>query len=442
MKPFFLISLTSSVFAAFLLGCGQEHSNNDLPPSKMTDGPSLSSNGNDRGNGGDTVDRTSDSAWFAENTAHSKSGPEEHKIVHYCLEVSPSFPITVEILRKKVQSSFSKWKEYFEAHRAFENNQSEKRLTLNWQESLSCGEDTDLTFLFGVSNPRVDLELKKLHQPWAMSLRTNYDPRTTWGRGYVWISDNGVYPLSSAETLPFGKSVQKWPDWDIPYAFEGLLLHELGHVFGAGHFDGTIMSRGIVDTIKAYYTHMPKELKNIGTRIDWLNDLVACYECDSKFGYTGKLGSKETGDQTFKKLMGRPSQGKVQSLLLISDDNLEIKLKVQDELGSKIFPLTQEQSASEEDTFGSGIGRLKIAYLETGRESWKYSEMRGRSGNLIRSITVSDGIKVPVKVIFNQSTSILKPVDDEDGFSNDRATLIWRLEEKPSLLFYTYSEYD
>src|SRR6185437_1712189 len=72
-----------------------------------------------------------------------------------------------------------------------------------------------------------------------------------WTPGFIWVADTGQ--VDSASSTPMWTNFEGMP-------LQRILLHELGHVFGSTHVDGTIMadlSHWLWEKADKYHAHYP-----------------------------------------------------------------------------------------------------------------------------------------------------------------------------------------
>ena len=174
-----------------------------------------------------------------------------------------------------IQSSFQKWETYLR----------EKKLTFGPETILihtktdlrpACKGDEDLKFYFGTEDEAVKNARAKFSHPFGFSeLTTPGDAlQPEWGRGFIWIAgNNSVFPK---ENIPTWSSARD--------ALAGLILHEVGHVFGNGHVDGITMT----EKIGLYLENdtKPSATPRFVGRYDQIDsqiELVPCMTCHSRY---------------------------------------------------------------------------------------------------------------------------------------------------------------
>jgi hypothetical protein len=199
-----------------------------------------------------------------------------------------------------------------------------------------CDGTEDLKFYLG-STPRHVRRVKAAHfnDPLAFSWTdvppfSVIKPRRAMRPGFIWLA-------------PGGTPSQGWyenPEWNTnPTALRGILLHEVGHVYGLDDDDGgDIMDRSIKRIAQPTYdsTWRRDWMRNI----DFIRQAIVCVAC--AFDYPGVLGWDHNGKDSpagFSFLMGRSAQGEIQAEIKGDAFDSTAKLIVSDDLGSAEFPL-------------------------------------------------------------------------------------------------------
>lgn len=237
-----------------------------------------------------------------------------YKPVITCIEVMEGFGIapapdqngnpTVN-LQDLTREAFKRWADYIFA----------KNLTIvpnslfiqtQFELNSSCNGTENLKIYFGVINEEVQKYLPQFSKPFGFAQFTR-ESNSSLGenKGFIWIAPPGFIDPS--------KGVPKWSYRTAP-ALRGLLLHEMGHVFGNGHVDGTAMTEKISEFLKEDTAPgvSPKFVDSY-SRIDSKIELVPCMECRASYSaaetfdpisYPGQPALSDW-DRTFKLLTGK-----------------------------------------------------------------------------------------------------------------------------------------
>jgi hypothetical protein len=274
MKPLILVSI------ATLLMTACQAQNPTAEPAKQPVSPSQAEvTGTERGNGTDYLPIESGSAWFAGG----------NKTVRYCVEIGASFGRSEKEIKQAIESAFDSWGWYMYYKKIG------RFLASKYIASENCSGNEDLTFYFGIKNSEVNAATAKYNNPVALAVRTQYDLETGWGRGFIWVAPPGsIKGREINEVVPF-------PNWTHEGNLEGIILHELGHVFGCEHVPYTIMDELMYQRLHRDYTAVTangqttisykpvtKERIESLTSIDNDKELSVCITCD--ISYVGRLG--------------------------------------------------------------------------------------------------------------------------------------------------------
>ena len=197
--------------------------------------------------GGGEVASDRQNPWFVENT----------KEVDYCISMDEAnFGQTKEMARKSILAAFAYWKEEFSQAELYE-----RRIPVGTQafHEVSCASDHAITFQFGVLSGEQQAFLVDPSRVVGIAVRTDYDQKMLRGKGFVYISpENG--PLALARP---GLQAGRW-SLASGRVLEGVLIHEIGHIFGIQHIGGggEIMAASFPDELvtnplAVYMQHWP-----------------------------------------------------------------------------------------------------------------------------------------------------------------------------------------
>ena len=315
--------------------------------------------------GGDNLNPNDGAAWF-----------NGTKSVTFCIVSSPTFGVSDNDVASTIQSSAQTWREYLK------DKQIETQIDTQLKWNSRCIGAEDVVFYLGVSgSASVEAARKNYDNPTAFAVETTFNPTQGWGKGAVWIA-------SSKSLRP------DFPNWSLPSALSGIVLHELGHIFGCAHVDGTIMTAKINDLLLEAESGSAQVQKNL-SKIDHQRELRICETCAVHFsGQTYfEQGAHETSETiaTFARFMGRESVGPIEAFVerpAGNEDDLRrsgFTLTIHDALGSKKFPITLFQGARTETEL-SGSPLFKVVYPD-GSISADYSYSTVDPGQ----VTASDG---------------------------------------------------
>jgi hypothetical protein len=286
------------------------------------------------GNGSDNPDPKEGSAWFL--------GAD--KTIHYCLEVASDFGVDAGTLQTAVQVGFDAWKKYL----------GDKQIDLGYlvpelalatrvEAMPSCTGQEDVKFYFGVSNEETEIFKQRYENPTAFVARTSYDSTTGWGKGFAWFA-----PKASVNPD------KKFPNWTDPMQLNAMILHEVGHIFGCGHSEGTIMMANISDAVQDL-EHLYGPI-NMG--IDFTQQLVICYRCAlNEQGLFAPGTVVDSSDQNviFQYFMGRAPVGDIHTQVEATDLlGSPVSLTIQDQISSQIFEI-QLSPTSQSKYFEDGV---------------------------------------------------------------------------------------
>jgi hypothetical protein len=326
------------------------------------------------GGGGDRLRGFSDgAAWF--NGSNRK--------IRVCQDVASDFGKSMTDTRASVEKAFGIWKDYLTKKKLYDGNHPALGFTLQLDFQNACDGSEDLKFYFGTRDESVEQGLKAYVDPVAMAVRTEYHREQMWARGFVWVAKTG-------EKNP----VTNYPDWSGKNRLLGILLHELGHVFGCDHVPGTIMDEGIVSMLSQSDLSSP-----MLAQIDITRELYRCDSCAMKVqGHIEVWGDPEGNTEhenvrtgrLYKQLFGRPIENEMYLDLEKAEKSNTYRLSFFSHPGrvlSKSFEIVENSF-----TLMDGPYVFRMAY-----GPWKTNQSRV----IYASMTASDGTKIPIVMEYN-----------------------------------------
>lgn len=261
-------------------------------------------------NGADNPSADHGAAWFVGDRA-----------IKYCLEAAGDFGATDAELAAEIEFSFVKWRQYLgerqQAVNADPTRGAGPQLVFNSRRLAACDGSQDLAFFFAVQNELVGKYLPFFDRPTAFAQRTSYDTSTMWGSGFIWVAPSRYVEPDYREDGWNG-----FPDWQVPASRKAVLLHELGHVLGIGHVDGTIMD-------ERFNLRMKVQLAGAGSIFSDQNDGILRIEM-SRFlappwprrpAYTDEWPAADNRDvRALERILGRMIKGDLTMRLTLEAD--------------------------------------------------------------------------------------------------------------------------
>jgi Matrixin len=244
--------------------------------------------GGEAGNGGDNPPPDAGVAWFL---------GKDH-VVRVCYELADDFGADKATVEEVITSAFSTWRNYITIKQVFDDTDLSEYQPAMQEKIISCDGSEDIKFELGISNAQIKLDSAQYYKPTAFAQRSSYDSKKGWGKGYIWVA-------SAKSSTGF--------DWSRKFPLHGILLHELGHVFGCEHVENTIMSPKITDLIDHAIQGFESAPQSTMYHIDGRSELIL-----SGGAFEGNaLGvSFQPAYQAFS---GQAAQGVVHSKLSIND---------------------------------------------------------------------------------------------------------------------------
>lgn len=261
--------------------------------------------------GGDDEPYSAGAAWFLGNDP-----------VIYCLEKAPDFSVSEAETIKIIKQSVLTWKDYYEKNKKFLNNSSDE-INFNFQAG-SCNGKEDLKILLGVESEEIRHQKERYFNPFGFAVLKSYNLESKRGKGFVWFADpKKAYPNSHQKS------------------FHAMILHELGHVFGNDHVEGTIMSLSLPKTISneattdGGITFDDPAFNKLFTQIDGKRTLF--FHHMANWSYEGIMPSQEIA----KSLTGRSfREGNLKAVFANNGPNVNYSLKLCENSTCSVIPVT------------------------------------------------------------------------------------------------------
>lgn len=391
-------------FAFIFMKCSPQLNSSNPFDNHGTNG--FKKNGQERCNGIDYYDESTSSAWFL--------GKE--KIIQYCIYRMANFEKSELDLEQTIQESFLKWSQYIKNKKIGTSSQTFPGFSITAHNQGACNGHEDIKFFFGVpsSDPMVKDYLIQFNEPIAAAIRTSYNQNDKWGKGIVWISPSGAIADRDRNLNKnyLNPHEQKFPDWNLSHTVEGVLLHELGHIYGNSHVSATIMDEKLHSILRDSRENMRKYQL---THIDNFRELYVCSDCP--ISLTGRLGIKlivtdangtttiDKQPETFKFLTGRNPEGEISSSISGSPSD-KLVLQISDSIDSYSFELFKGAESLESIFHGARIFFGSWSFFnDLGGGSYIFSIYN--SGAIsYKKLTTSDNKEVVVTVERNMFTPL------------------------------------
>jgi hypothetical protein len=230
-----------------------------------------------------------------------------------CYEAADDFGIPAPELGVMVREAFEQWATYIE-QKKLTLVPSSTRIRMRMELRAGCRGDENLKVYFGTEQEEVLRYRSQFTKPFGFAQLTQEYQTTTWpeteGKGFVWIAPTGwVDPVA------------RIPSWSSATrrSLAALVLHEMGHVFGNGHVDGTVMTERIGNYLHADTAPGARiRYLDLYSQIDSVIELVPCMECRTKYSASETFDPitrpgqpASDWERSFKLLVGRDAVGPV-----------------------------------------------------------------------------------------------------------------------------------
>jgi hypothetical protein len=345
------------------------------------------------GGGSDHLPDDYGAAWFLD-------GIPARTIKVCFMQDAEKFPVNQAQVIESFKYAMNSWTNYIEDKKVNEEERDPEddldpvylRIVTSYEILAQCGQE-DLTIYLGYSNKEVEEIRAKLFDPYALAHKVFFDKEKGWGKGFIWLKG-----LENDQFL--------W-DKNSLLNLKGILIHELGHVFGNDHRDGTVMSGNFSEQLFDY--DIPEGgilwsfYKFYMLHIDWSEELVQCLNCkfvhdDGTLWLPGSRAEKET----FKFLSGSPLQGAAKSKVEVkkfSPQLFEGIYSVSDSQKTVSYPIFFPMNSMN---FTSGEGAIfkRVISRNSSEGEWSLNNVIFRSSDFaIISFTgwmEKDGKNIPI----------------------------------------------
>jgi hypothetical protein len=254
--------------------------------------------------------------------------------INLCYEVAPDFGVPEEELQSVLKWSFSEWDSYLDKkglRPSAEHMSDVAGYSIDIVGKLGeihkgCAGGEDLRVFFGVNHPDVARFRPRYSNPFAFTAITEMGhegkghEHYSWSKGILWVAAPGeVEPEKGIPT--WTKTNPAVTDTSpshpealpaVPYsALKYVLLHEVGHIFGTGHVEDTIMTSKIGENLNRATD--PNWKWSAGAeylRIDQDRELVPNLNLDAEYSFYNDYIFQEF-ERVFERLFGVAPAGAV-----------------------------------------------------------------------------------------------------------------------------------
>lgn len=332
--------------------------------------------------------------------------------VSICFEKDESFKISDADITNTIRWSYQSWVDYIRLKEVYYAKlPGNLGIAMNVKSiHANCTEADDLTIFLGKTPDAVKPALATLTAPLAFTEEYPGYEKKEWKRGLMWFAKEGS--IDAAKGLPrwtiagdAGKSL---------LAFQKIMLHEMGHVFGNNHVRRTIMDQYIYYDVLmdmehgAYRSSQPATIDSSYDELICNPGIEEIFQLKNQFGYT----NSPTGGHAFP---DPNAMSKVYALMTGKTATLPVTViaKRSRSKDYKVNQRAEDQSTSDltiEFTEGALVTNVVIQVLGKISQSEDSAPLfNGQYGNHHRSSSYSyfgmvkslTGKSIPVAVNYN-----------------------------------------
>ena len=201
--------------------------------------------------------------------------------IKWCIQTAPGALEHVDLwfFKDLVDRSIAAWTKYIADKRVNRRLPTgEPPLATRWSYLGTCKDargSQDIAFYFGNGHDEPNAFRHEFKSPTAFAIRTDYDQSLGWGKGFVWLSDEMTSTFNIERLLP-------------------LVAHEIGHVYGCEHIEGTVMDAAIARRVNSPLPVLGTANYVTTVNIDGDRELYFCHDCpfsivDYEFGARNDL---------------------------------------------------------------------------------------------------------------------------------------------------------
>ncbi|MES2964455.1 MAG: hypothetical protein V4760_11220 [Bdellovibrionota bacterium] len=326
----------------------------------------------EKGNGADTgIDSV---AWFT----------KESFVPQACYEIDPGFGASEETVKRAITEAEIAWHNYVvekQIHVPI-------RMLQSWYIQ-KCRGNEELVYYFGSKPKEVQDALGHFNRPVAIAYRTAFDVEAGTSKGFIWVASQGS--LSTGAAL--------YPDWSQRYNLTGILMHELGHVYGVDHVALTIMDMRIADFLSLPDSERKERLSGV----DSYRDLYICLECP--LSKAGELGFDSPVN--FTNLLGQAPVGPVLARVEGTVAGGNLSLHVEDFAGSYVIPIDvpKKEDIDDLNSMAETEGIFRVHRVDENGHVVTTQIDRG-SRVVYASLRTKSGETLPLIIEMNMSTTV------------------------------------